>query len=107
MKQEWYIVQKSNWQGDAWRPVAGPMSKSEANTQKSNFEYHPHRATGGIDIQSEKHAKVVSRTWLARHGYPRTGEGRLRLAEDIFYYEEDVRQASQPRRWPEVDRLRR
>lgn len=106
MKHQYYIIQKSNWQGDTWKPVAGPMSKHEAQTRKAEFEYHPHQATGGIDIKSEKHAKVVSRTWLTRHGYPRTSEGRGRLAEDVYYREEDVRQ-SQPRRCPEVDRLRR
>jgi len=87
-KHQYYIVRKSNWQGDNWHPVAGPMSKREAEAQKSHFEYHPQRATGGIDIKAQKHAKAISRSWLARNGYPRTPEGRANLAWAICYAQE-------------------
>jgi len=87
---KFYIVQKSNWQGDNWRPVAGAFSsKAQANAKKASFEEHPHRTLGGIDIKAEKHAKVVSRTWLARNGYPTTAEGEGRLSQDICLAQED------------------
>lgn len=89
-KHQYYIVTKSNWQGDNWGgPVAGPMSKREAEAQKSRFEYHPQLGTGGIDIKAQRHAKVVSRSWLARNGgYPFTPRGRADLAWAICYAQE-------------------
>jgi len=79
-----YIVQKSNWQNDHWKAVAGSFpTRAAAEAQKENYEYH-FVGQRGIDLKSEKHAKVVSRTWLVKNGfYPRSDRGDAELVQAI------------------------
>jgi hypothetical protein len=80
-----YVCTKSNWQGDNWRPVAGPFgTREEAESKAGNYEYHPHRETGGIDTKSERHARAFSRTELAKLGFPNSPQGDLELSEALF-----------------------
>jgi hypothetical protein len=84
VKARYYIVSKSNWQGDSWTPVAGPfVNRNAAEAEKPEHECHYHQETGGIDLKSERHAKVVTRSWLRGHGYPTSPEGEARLVFDI------------------------
>jgi hypothetical protein len=85
MMARFYIVQKSNWQGDDWSVVAGPFAnRNAAEVEKPEHECHYQQETGGIDLKSEKHARVVTRTWLRKHcGYPTTPEGEATLVFDI------------------------
>ena len=90
--RRFFICWKSNWQGDGWKPVAGPFrSRKEAEAHPLARGYHPRTALGGIDIASEQHARVFSRTELTRkYGFRRGAEGD----EDIYAFIADF-QASQ------------
>lgn len=76
-----YVVQKSDplWRGDSWEPIAGPFTvRKDAEVEAEKYEYG-HVGKHGLFIKGEMHAKVVSRTWLRRRGYPTTPEGESRL----------------------------
>jgi len=80
---QFYIVQKSNWQNDQWKPVAGSFpTRSEAEEEIENYKYQ-FVGQHGLDLKSERHAKVVSRTWLRANGYPTSHRGEDRLVEAI------------------------
>ena len=67
---EYYVVTRSNWQGDDWNPTAGPYTnKKEAEKAAEKAELHPVSDWGGIDLKSQRHAQVVSRTWLRQNGW--------------------------------------
>jgi len=68
---EYYVVTRSNWQGDNWNPAAGPYtSKKEAEQAAKERELNPvSEWGGGIDLKSQRHAKAVSRTWLRQNGW--------------------------------------
>ena len=81
---KFYIVQKSNWLNARWQPAAGPfLSRSAANRHPKAKGKNPTTMNGGIDIKGQVHAKVVSRSWLSRNGYPATPEGESRLAKGL------------------------
>jgi|GEM_PF-4526433 len=74
-----YVVTKTNWAASRWTPCAGPFAtRAEAEAEAARWRR-------GGDIADERHAKVVSRTWLARHGYPKVVVGEARIVEDIAY----------------------
>lgn len=82
-KSKFYIVTKGNWIGQKWKPVAGPFTSrktAQARTSKHQYAYIGPR---GLDLKSQKHTKVVSRTWLTRHGFPNTPQGRANLTEAL------------------------
>jgi len=88
---KYYIVQKSNWQGDAWSLVAGPFSsRMAAKIERSKHEYHFHQEMGGIDLKSECHAKIVTRDWLRSRGYPLTPESEAALVFDIAVMQHEM-----------------
>lgn len=59
---KFYIVIKGNWVGQKWEPVNGPfLSRKAAQTLVSKHQY-AYVGSRGLDLKSQKHAKVVSRT---------------------------------------------
>ena len=68
---KFYVVTKSNWQGDEWKPVDGPFNdKSKAQQAASAKESHPVTAySGAVDLKAETHAKVVSKSALRHLGW--------------------------------------
>ena len=58
-KMKFYVIEKSNWQGDNWSPVAGDFpSRGEAQKVADGLAVHDG------DIKSESHTRVVSRSSL-------------------------------------------
>ena len=80
-----YICTRSNWQGDNWKPVAGPFATvTEANEQVDAHAYTFTPQTGGIDLKSEILARVFSRTELTRLGYPTSQYGEHDILDSIW-----------------------
>ena len=72
---KFYIIQLTYWAGDGIKPIAGPMSREEAEAQSGNYPYIP----GGGDIGER--ARVASRDWLAEYGFPYSTYGETLLTE--------------------------
>lgn len=67
---KFYIVTKSNWQGDGWKPVAGDFAaRQDAESKLSEFQENPTQYNGAIDIKNQVHAMVVTRTDLRKMGW--------------------------------------
>ena len=71
-----YVCTKSAWEGDRWTPVAGPWSSRAAAAAVARDYEHPSR-----DLRSVRYARVLSRSELARRGWPRTERGEYELIE--------------------------
>ena len=88
MKRRYYVTTKSNWQGDDWKPVAGPYpTQKVALKAAKGYSYH-------VDIKSEVHAGVMSRYNLRKYGYPLTDNGELQLLEDINAAVSELKEAN-------------
>ena len=71
-----YVCTKSAWASDTWTPVAGPWS-SRAAAEDAALDYARPKAPRTL----MRYACVMSRTALARRGWPRTERGEYELLE--------------------------
>ena len=71
-----YVCTKSAWASDRWTPVAGPWSSREMARYAAQDYEHASR-----DARSVRYATVMSRSELARRGWPRTARGDYELLE--------------------------
>jgi len=63
-KRQWFVQVRSNWQGAEWGLIDGPFdSYEDAEEAARRYQYHPIAPwSGGIDLRSEIHARVVNKT---------------------------------------------
>lgn len=80
---KFYVVTKSNWQGDSWKVAAGPfLTRQEAEAEASKHEQNPIAPwSGAVDIKRQIHAKVMTRTELNAI-YGRGTEAEAAILED-------------------------
>lgn len=84
----YYVVARSNWQGDKWQPVAGAFP-----TRKRAQAAADMLATHSNDLRHENHTDVVSHSALTKMGWD-----DIEIAETIFAYDAEREQRAEDAR---------